>query len=796
MLRTYFKTAWRNILKHKGFSFINIFGLSIGLAAFGFIALYVTDELSYDRYHKNADRIVRAVQHGTWNGGSFDLAVTSAPYAAALKNDYKEVEDAVRINAEGGGKISYENKQLGVNDIFFADNSIFNIFSYTFLYGDPRVALVTPQSIVLTKSLATKLFGDPSLALNKTVLFGGNFPNNVSGVIEDVPHNSHFTFSALRSFDSNYSTGWGEASLHTYLLLKNGSDKAGLESQSTHFFNKYLKSDLGDLKYQLELQPLTSIHLHSKLDYELGRNGNITYIYVFSIVALLILIIAVINYVNLTTARSSTRIKEIGVRKVIGSGRSSLIAMFLSESVMLATIAAVLAGAIIYFLMPYFNQISGKELDLKEAGLIRMSLIALSFALLTGLVSGLYPTLFLSGFRTIPAMKGQLGDQSSTVMFRQSLVTFQFIITITMIAGSLIIYQQLNYVSKRDLGFNKAQTLTFHIDNQNLRAQISSIKDQLLKNANVESVGIAGNPIGNNDIGTTSFNLDASGNSGADSKIVQSLLVDQDFIPTMQIKMAKGRNFSVAMATDKTDGIIINETLARELGWQNPVGQKVRTGVMDGKVISKTVIGVVKDFNTYSLQHKVAPVVLSMASDVNDQDNLYVRINPENVQEALSYITNTFAKFDSENKPDFHFLDKNFEAQYQSEEKQGTLLMIFTGLAIVIAGLGLLGLVTFAAEQRTREIGIRKVLGATVRSITLLLSKDLLKLVILSIIISVPIASWAMHKWLENFAYRIDIYWWVFALAGLLAIVIAFVPVSVQALKAALANPVKSLRSE
>ncbi len=796
MYQTYFKTAWRNLLRHKGFSFINIFGLSLGLAAFGFIALYVTDELSYDRYHKNASRIVRAVQHGTWNGGSFDLAITSAPYAAALKSDYKEVVDAVRINTEGGGQLSYDDKQLGVNDIFFADNSIFNIFTYAFLYGDAKTALANPRSIVLTKSLATKLFGDASLALNKTVLFDGNFPNNVSGVIEDVPKNSHFSFSALRSFETNYTTGWSEASLYTYLLLEDESDRAGLEAQSAHFFNKYLKAEQGDLKYQLELQPLTSIHLNSKLDYEIGRNGNITYIYVFSIVALLILIIAVINYINLTTARSSMRIKEIGVRKVIGSGRSSLIVMFLCESVLLATIAAFLAGGIIYFLMPYFNQISGKQLNLVEAGLVKMSLFALGFAVITGLISGLYPTLFLSGFRTIPAMKGQLGNQSSTVMFRQSLVTFQFVITITMIAGSMIIYQQLDYVVNKDLGFNKTQTLTFHIDNDNVRSQVGSIKSQLMKNPAIEGVGAAGNPIGNNDLGTIPFNLDASGNAGPDSKLVQRLLIDEDFIPTLEIKVSKGRNFSTAMSTDETDAIIINETLAKELGWRDPVGMKVRTGVIDGIVITKTVIGVVKDFNTYSLQHKISPVVLSMPSDPNDKDNLYVRINPSNVQETLAYITSTFAKFDSENKPNFHFLDKNFAAQYQSEEKQGMLLMIFTGLAIVIAALGLLGLVTFAAQQRTREIGIRKVLGATIANITLLLSKDLLKLVCISIVISVPIAVWAMHKWLQNFAYRIEIYWWVFALAGVLAIIIALIPVGFQAIKAALANPVKSLRSE
>ena len=361
MYQTYFKSAWRNWLKHKGFSFINIFGLSIGLAAFGFIALYVADELSYDRYHKNAERIVRVVQHGTWNGGSFDLAVTSAPFAAALKNDYTEVVDAVRINTEGGGQVSYKGKRLAVNDIFFTDNSIFNIFSYTFLYGDAATALANPQSIVLAKSLATKLFGDPSLALNKTVLFGGNFPNKVTGIIEDVPKNGHFGFSALRSFDKNYSTGWSEGNLYTYLLLADESDRVVLEAQSAHFYDKYLKPEQGDLKYHLEFQPLTSIYLHSKLSYELGRNGDISYIYVFSIVALLILIIAIINYVNLTTARSSMRVKEIGVRKVIGSGRTSLVIMFLCESVLLASIAAFLAGGIIYILMPYFNQISGKE---------------------------------------------------------------------------------------------------------------------------------------------------------------------------------------------------------------------------------------------------------------------------------------------------------------------------------------------------------------------------------------------------------------------------------------------------
>jgi putative ABC transport system permease protein len=792
MIRTYFKTALRNLLKHKGFSAINIFGLAIGLAAFGLISLYVIDELSFDKYHKNADRIFRVVQHGKWSSGTFDLAVTSAPYAQALKNDYIQVEQAARINTEGGGgKITYLDKQIDGGSIFLADNSVFKIFSYTFLSGSAETALKAPQSIVLTKSLAIKLFGDASQALNKTIYFGGNYPNTVSGVIDDVPQNSQFTFNALQSFDTNYTGAWNNAELYTYVLLKNPSDAKSIESGSTRFYNKYLKDALANITYNMELQPLTSIHLHSKLGYELGQTGNITYIYVFSIVALLILIIAVINYVNLTTARSSSRVKEIGVRKVIGSGRNTLMLMFFSESVLLALIATAIAMVIMQFFMPYFNQISGKALSFSQIGIPTLSFLAFIFAVITGVLSGIYPALFLSGFKTIPAMKGQLGDQSSTVLFRQSLVTFQFVVAIVMIAGSLIIYQQLKYVSTKDLGFNKAQTLTFHINKQSVRGQVDAIKKQLMQNPRVESVGVAGNPIGNNDLGTHGFNPNPQDNTAADSKSVQNLQVDADFIPTMEIKLTSGRNFSPDLATDKTDAVIINETLVKELGWRNPVGRKAMT---DGKL--KTVIGVVRDFNTYSLQHKITPVVLSMPLETNDQDNLYVRIGKDNTQATLDYISKAYAAFDQENKAEFHFLDENFARQYQSEQKQGSLLMIFTVLAITLASLGLFGLVAFSAQQRIKEIGVRKVLGASVTSITVLLSRDLMELVALAMFIAVPVSIWAMSSWLNNFAYRINIQWWVYALSGLLAFAIALFTVGFQAIKAALMNPVKSLKAE
>lgn len=797
MIRNYFKIAWRNLYKYKVFSVINILGLAIGVAAFWLITLYVTDELSYDRYNLKADRVFRVAEHGTWNGGSFNIALTSAPFAPALKNDYPEVEDAVRLDAEGGGKITYGEKQLEVNDILFTDNSFFNIFTHHFLYGDPVTALTKPHSIVLTKMLAAKIFGDPGSALSKTIYFDANDPNTVTGVIDDVPANSHFTFSALRSFNTNYTDRWGNASIFTYLLLKDHDDYKKIEAQSQNFYNKYLKGDLANVHFIMELQPLTSIHLHSNLDYEIGANGNITYIYVFSVVALLILIIAIINYVNLTTARSSVRIKEIGVRKVIGSDRKQLILMFFAESILLTVIATLIAAFIIQAALPYFNHLSGKNLSLLQIKYTKTIAAFLGFSFITGILSGIYPALFLSGFRTIPAMKGQLGSQASTIIFRKSLVVFQFIITIVMIAGSCIIYQQLNYVSNKDLGFNKAQTLTFHIRSHDARKQVAAIKQQLLQNPLIEGVGVAGNPIGNNDIGSYPFNLQPNGKNGPDTKLVEQLIADEGFIPTLQIKMLEGRNFSHDMATDSNRSIIINQTLVNELGWKGPIGRSVITGFdPQGHPLRSTIIGVVKDFNTYSLQHKIAPMMLQMPADAMDGDNLYVRISKNNIQASLAYISKVYSDFDPENKAEFHFLDQNFANQYQTEQKQGSLLMVFTILAIVIACLGLFGLVTFTAEQRVKEIGIRKILGAGINDIVKLLSGELVKPVLISTLIAAPIAWWAMNKWLQGFAYRIGVEWWVLLIAGGVAVLIAFTTVSVQAIRSATANPVKSLRNE
>ncbi len=791
MLKNYFKIAWRSLRKHKVFSIINISGLAIGLAAFWMITLYVADELSYDDYNVNASRIFRVAPHLNWDGGNLNLAPTSAPFAPALKSDYPEIQEVVRIDPEGGGTISYGNKKLQADDILFTENSILKIFSYHFLYGDANTALSKPHSIVLTKTLAQKLFGNAAFALYKRINFENENAHQVTGVIDDIPVNSHFLFSALRSSPDYFSKSWDRFYLYTYVLLKKNADVKKLERKLPEFFNKHPKSLMGNMNYRLELQPLKSIHLHSNLKYEISQNANISNIYILSLVAVLILTIASINYMNLSTARSSLRIKEIGVRKVNGSGRSQLIKMFLTESVLITFIAAAIAISITYAALPWFQYLIGKDLSIWRFGIAKSLLILAAFSLLTGLISGIYPALFLSGFKLIPALKGQAGNQAGNLIFRRSLVVFQFVIAISMIAGSFIIYQQLHYVLQKDMGFNKDQVITFHLESHEMREKIPALKKQLLQNPFIESVAAASNPIGNNNIGGRDYNIEVNGKIDPKARIAKQLMIDEDFISTLEIQLVKGRNFFPNMPTDKDKALIVNETLANDAGWTEPIGKKIQFGTVIFEVA-----GVVKDFNIYSLQHKVEPLILQLPDALNDKDNIYVRLNKHNIPAAIKFITEEYRKFDPAHPLDYHFLDQNFAHQYEAEQKQGNILLVFTILSIIIACLGLFGLVTFMAEQRIKEIGIRKILGASVSGIVSLLSKDFMKLVIIAIVIASPITWWAMNKWLQDFAYHINISGWIFPMAGLVAVLIALITVSFQAIKAAVANPVKSLRTE
>ena len=766
------------------------------MTAVALMGLYIAHELSYDRFHANADRIVRVVHYATWPGGNLQLAPTSAPFAAALKNDYPEVEKTVRFSTEGGGLITYRDKKIEANDIFFTDNAVFDVFTFPFLYGSPTTALARPESIVLTKTLAEKLFGDARKAIGQPIEFSNHFVNTVTGVIADVPANSHLQFSALRSLPANYTDGWQNFNLYTYLLLSKGSAPKTLEGKLTGFYAKYLEKETkGGMDYRMELQPLPSIHLHSHLDYEIGPNGDVKTVAVFALIAALVLFMAGINYVNLYIARSITRTREVGVRKAIGSRRGQLIGQFMTESLLMALLAGVLATLLANALLPWFNELAGRSLSLTQYGLGVTVGLGILFVGLLGVGSGLYPALVLSGFRPVVALKGQIGNQLGKVRFRQSLVVFQFAAAVALIACSAMIYRQMRYVQHENLGFNKDQVLTFHLNNNESRQQVNALKTELNKSPFIEATSAATNPIGNNNIGSNGLFFEQNGVMPTATQVVQQFSVDADFLNTMQIKLLRGRNFSEAFPTDATSAVLVNEALVKKMGWQQPIGKRVRYFVGKDETAEARVVGVVADFHTYSLQHKIEPLVLQLPAPA-EKDNLYVRIRPEKATEALAYIRQVYHQFDADSPPTIHFLDENFSQQYQAEQRQGYVLLSFTILAVLIACLGLFGLAAFAAEVRTKEIGVRKVLGASISSIVALLSKDFLKLVLTAILIGLPVAWYLTGQWLQNFAYHVNIEWWVFALAGLLAVGIALLTVSFQAVKAALMNPVKSLRSE
>jgi putative ABC transport system permease protein len=499
------------------------------------ISLYVADELSYDRYHNNADRIYRPVSHGQWGEEKFDITGTSGLTAAALKKDFPEIEDAVRIDPEGGGILEFQNKKIKDDAIFFTDPSFFHIFTYHFLAGNEE-ALQKPNTIVLTKTIAAKFFGNPADAFNKAIYIDNN-PVIVSGVIDDVPENSHFTFNALRAMPQDYKGDWQNLSIYTYILLKKNASIQRLRAKMPAFVTRYLTTNSQDINYTLELQPLTSIHLHSHLSYELGENHQIKYIYVLSLVGLLILLIAFINYINITTARASTRLREVAVRKIIGSSKSNLVGLFLAESITTILASALISILLVTLIMPLVNDVTGKELSVWRFGEMRSIMYLLGFSLVAGFIGGLYPALFLSGFKTIPALKNQLGNVKGQVVFRKSLVLFQFAVTMILITASMIIYMQLNYVLHTDLGFNKNQMLTFHIDSRSVREKVPTLREALLQNPKIKAVASAGNPIGNNDIGMMDYSVEKNGVPDEHSNLAYGLTIDPDFIPAMQIQI-------------------------------------------------------------------------------------------------------------------------------------------------------------------------------------------------------------------------------------------------------------------
>lgn len=812
MIKNYFKIAWRNLVKNKTFSFINIIGLASGLACFILIALYVADELSYDRFNEKAGRIYRINSDVIFGGNKLHLAVASDPMGATLKKDYPQVEEFVRFFISGGSKlIKKGNEFIRENNVAHVDSTLFDVFTIPVIAGDAKTALNEPNTVVISESAAKKYFATTD-AVGKNIETDDNGSTlyKVTAVIKDIPHNSHFTFDMLFSMD-NVEYQWGNFLSHnhqTYLLLKPGADHKAFEKNFSRFIDKYVVPQAAQFmqiksmdefekagnKLEYSLMPLTDIHLRSDRVPELNVNGNIQYVYIFSAVALFVLLLACINFMNLSTARSASRAKEVGIRKVVGSEKNSLIKQFLTESILTTIISTVFAIAIAWLCLPWFNSLSAKQLLISDLLQTRYLVFLIALPLIVGLLSGLYPAFILSSFNPIVVLKGKLSGGLKRSTLRNVLVVGQFTTSIFLIAATIIVFRQLNYIQTKKLGFTKDQVLVVNGTGA-LGNNRDAFKNEVAKFTGVKGTTYAGYlPVAGSSRNDVSFSSEAA-MSSTNSVNMQVWNIDHNYIPLMEMEIIKGRNFSKDFRTD-SNATIINETAARLLGWDDPVGKKLYTYFQDGfgnTLISREVIGVVKNFHFESMKENIGPLCFRLA------DNYWAtafKVNTTDIKQLVSNIESKWKAMAPGMPFSYQFMDESFDNMYRVEQRTGKLGLTLAIIAILIACLGLFGLATYTAEQRIKEIGVRKVLGATISNIVSMLSKDFVVLVVISSVFAIPLAWWAMNRWLQDFAYRISIGWWVFAAAGIIALLIALITVSSQAVKAALANPVKSLRTE
>ncbi len=807
MFKNYFKTAFRNLSKNKFYSSINIIGLAVGLATCLLIFLYVTDELSYDKYNINANSIYRVNNEIKFNGNYLDLAQVPAIMGSTMLREMPQVEQYTRISGHGSFLIKKGGDNIQEQRVAYADSTLFDVFTLPVIAGNARTALKDYHSLVITETIAKKYFNSTDV-VGKTMLMNDTANYKITAVIKDIPKQSHFHFDFFVPMLENGGANednWLSENYSTYILLKKNADVKQVEAQLNSFMDKHVGPQLqsmvnismDDLKkdggyIRASLTPLTSIHLHSNKQGELEANGNAEYVYIFSGIALMILLIACVNFMNLSTARSSNRAKEVGVRKVLGSLKKNLIQQFLTESFLISFIALVIAIFIAWLLLPYFNQLAGKEINAATLLQPTMLLSLVALMLIVGFLAGSYPAFFLSSFQPIDVLKGRLAAGFKRSWLRNSLVVFQFVISIVLIFGTIVIYNQLNYIHNKDIGFNRNQVITINHTNA-LGNQAESFKNELLQISGVQDATMSGFlPVNYNRNSSTYFTSPTlNPNTGIN---IQAWTVDENYIPTLELKMIQGRNFSQQFPTDST-GIIINEAAVKFLAAKDVLNKKFYTlnDPQSKKLIEYHIIGVIKNFNFSSLRDVVTPLGLFLGKD---NGGISARVNSTDIPNAIAQIRNKWKAMAPSQPFDYSFMDDDFNKLYTTEQRTGQIFITFAALAILIACLGLFGLVTYAAEQRIREIGIRKVLGASVSNIAGMLSTDFLKLVIISAAIAFPLAWWAMNKWLQSFAYRVTISWWVFVIAGVLALLIALITVSFQSIKAAIANPVKSLRTE
>ncbi len=808
MFKNYLKIAFRNLLRHKMYSLINISGLAIGMACCILILLFVRDELSYDRFHENSDRIYRLTRTTKMGDNTFAVVHTASAMGPTLQQDYSAVEKVVRFwRMRSDVLLRFEENKFHEHGFYFADGTVFDVFTFPLKSGDPKTALQEPYTMVITEEMAEKYFGDAD-PIGKVISVDNNLDFKVTGVLSNIPRNSHFKFNFLASMASfeelasGYFKGlgaWFNNGFYTYLLFQENHDIPGLEKQLPAFVHKYMSESFSVVSksaYELDLnlEPLTDIYLRSNLSNQVEAVSDIRYVYIFSVIAFFILLIACINFMILATARSTRRAREVGVRKVLGAFRPQLITQFVCESTLLSIIALSLSLGMVDLLLPFFNNLAGKALSMGYFSNAFTWIVIIGITLLVGLLAGGYPSFFLSAFQPVKVLSGASKPGSrGQPRLRKALVVFQFAISIALIVGTAIISNQLNFIQNKKLGFDKEQLVVMPIKSGSMRQRYETIKSELLQYPNVLAVTAASGLPGQR-LPADSYPVFLEGKDGEDW-VMRTTMVDHDYLETMEIKLTAGRDFSREFSTDASAGFILNETAVKALGWDEPLGKNITweeggpNGTKEGRII-----GVIEDYHYQSLHKKIEPLVLHIQA--NRFSTIAVRIQMENISETLAFLEDTWRKFDPDGAFDYSFLDEDLTNKYESEIKLSKIFSYFSSLAIFIASLGLFGLASFTAEQRTKEVGIRKVLGATVANVVTLLSKDFVKLVLLANLIAWPIAWYVMNRWLQDFAYRIDIDWWVFALAGGLALVIALLTVSTQAVRAALANPVESLRYE
>ena len=809
MLLNYLKVALRSLWKTKGFTAINIIGLATGLGVCLLIALYVLDELSYDKYNPKADRIYRLDAEIYFNNTLFNAATSPKPLPVTLVKEYPQVEQMVRIsyfNSESDIMIKKGSEWVQDHRLAFADSTFFQVFPIPLVAGDPATALKEPHSIVIDETAARRYFNSTDV-VGKTLELQGNTLCKVTGVYKNIPTASHFHFSFIRPLRDTWMGDehrWLSNNVASYILVRPGTKRTVLQSRVDATINTYLSRELQDILhissrdmqqqgsyFRYHLMPLEDIHLHSDKSYEFEPNGNINDVYVFSCIAILILVIACVNFMNLSTARSANRAKEVGIRKVAGSTRGHLIAQFLMESMLLSLFSLLLAIGIALALLPLFNPLAGKELYMGAIFSPRLFLVLLGLTILVGCLAGSYPAFYLSSFQPILVLKGKIASGFKSSWLRSSLVVFQFFISIGLIIGTIVIHDQLSYIRNRRVGYDRDQVLIIH-NAFSAGDGMKSFCKELPKLSGVADATLSG------DMPTQGggYNQNAWWRSpvmSAQSTVVlTNLYIDDQYIPTLGMQMVKGRNFSPNYPTD-TMGVILNESAIALLGWKDPLKERLYQPDDSMRPRAFPVIGVVKDFNFSSMHDKIGPVVMTLA---DNRRNLAIRLRPGDIHSSVSKIETKWREFANGVPFNYTFMDDDFNKLYHAEAQTGELFVAFAAFAILIACLGLFGLVTYATEQRTKEIGIRKVLGARVTRIVALLSRDFARLVLIAALIAFPVAWWAMHKWLQSFTYRTDINWWIFPLAGAAAFLIAMATMCFQTIRAALANPVTSLRSE